>query len=98
MKTNRFTLMHEAGSTKTTKEFNAFTTDVIFDNFADFLRGCGFMIEGTIDVCTDVNVKVPTGVEADIVMDWTTEQLLKEKYNQPILNENSSNPNIITGQ
>lgn len=83
---NRFTLVYESGSTKTTKEFNAYTTDVIFDNFEDFLRGCGFVIDGHIDICNGVCVTTDSDETGDVVIDWTVNQI--DKLNeQPIITD-----------
>ncbi|NCA23000.1 MAG: hypothetical protein EBS86_17970 [Crocinitomicaceae bacterium] len=39
--------------TKTTIEFEAETLDDILEEFTMFLRGCGFLIEGTLDIISD---------------------------------------------
>lgn len=78
MHNSRFTLIHESGSTKTTKEFNAYSTDAIFDNFAEFLRGCGFEIKGTIDILEDGLYNYDIG--DDVGLDWTSNQIIKSTH------------------
>lgn len=77
MPNSRFTFTHESGSTKTTKEFNAYSTDVVFDNFAEFLRGCGFEIKGTIGILEDAFYS-----SDDVGLDWTTNQILKTSLSE----------------
>lgn len=40
-------------TTDVTVESDGVTLDVILSDFADFLRGCGFQIDGDLDVVKD---------------------------------------------
>jgi hypothetical protein len=46
----------EDNQTNTTMEFKAIMLHEIVANFEDFLRGCGFIIDGHLDIVEDENV------------------------------------------
>ena len=47
---NYLTLSDRHPGTKTTMEFESESLDDVLEEFAMFLRGCGFVIEGRLDV------------------------------------------------
>ena len=51
------------GNKQTTVEFNALSLNTILNEFTDFLKGCGYHIDGYVDI-----VK-PTGVVSDHKID-----------------------------
>lgn len=51
------------GNKQTTVEFNALSLNTILNEFTDFLKGCGYHIDGYVDV-----VK-PTGIVSDHKLD-----------------------------
>ena len=51
------------GNKQTTVEFNALSLNTILNEFTDFLKGCGYRIDGYVDV-----VK-PTGITSDHKID-----------------------------
>ena len=51
------------GNKQTTVEFNALSLNTILNEFTDFLKGCGYHIDGYVDI-----VK-PTGVVSDHKLD-----------------------------
>ena len=51
------------GNKQTTVEFNALSLNTILNEFTDFLKGCGYHIDGYVDI-----VK-PTGVVSDNKID-----------------------------
>jgi hypothetical protein len=55
-----------------------FIDDVLFD-FQDFLKGCGFVFDGTVQVVEDDVDLEPTDDEVGHnVMNWTANELTKE--------------------
>ena len=45
-----FTQVDDYTPSQTTQEFTADSLDVVLNQFEMFLRGCGFVINGTLDV------------------------------------------------
>ena len=52
---NYLSLSDRIPGTKTTIEFEAEQLDDILEEFTSFLRGCGFVINGTLDLVPDEN-------------------------------------------
>lgn len=44
----------EENGDKVTHEFNALHINTVFERFEDFLRGCGYVFDGHIEVINDV--------------------------------------------
>jgi len=53
----RYTLIQEFDNNKITVEFDAIDLPTVFENFEYFLKGCGFVFEGNIDIVED-NVNI----------------------------------------
>jgi hypothetical protein len=51
--TNKFTFIHESYGTKITYETDDYTLNALLENFEDFLKGCGFVFDGNIDIVKD---------------------------------------------
>jgi hypothetical protein len=54
-----------------------FLDDVIMD-FQDFLKGCGFVFDGELQIFKDDFEEAPTEEFGHGVMDWTVNELTKE--------------------
>lgn len=83
---NEFTFVNETDRTKTTKQFDGVDLNTVLVNFEDFLRGCGFVIDGHIDIVNDDDIQIEGGG-----LDWTSNEILKTTalFEQTSLDKNN---------
>jgi hypothetical protein len=76
---NEFTFTSEQDDVRTTKQFEGHNLEVILENFEDFLRGCGFVFSGHIDIVEDGGPGLGwTASEIMKYSDSEEDQLLKQ--------------------